>query len=183
MYINRPRMNPKRPFWHYLDRSMDDHRNNWHTSGNGEDEGTFLEWTQRIGVPARSLREDDDRASATDFFSGDVVGPKCCLPVVALDLDHADGAHAPAKDRHLKQLGLRHELVPRENLSQRRNVEPADVVRSENGRLAQPELLGAVHAQLDAGRPEYQRRPPARRLLEEPVGLVVHPQHRRDDNS
>ena len=103
MYINRPRMNPKRPFWHYLDRSMDDHRNNWHTGGNGEHEGTFFEWTQRIGVPARSLREDDDRASATDFFSGDVVGPKRCLPVIALDLDHADGAHAPAL-RQLRQI-------------------------------------------------------------------------------
>src|SRR5436190_2086989 len=82
-------------------------------------------------------------------------------------IDHADGAHAVAEDRHLKQLSFCNELVLRKDLGECGHVEPADVIRCEDVRLVAFHVGEPVHANLDSGGPKNDGRPPARRLVEQ----------------
>src|SRR5256885_797861 len=127
MYINRSRMSPDGTLGHDLDRAVHDDGNDRHTSRDGEHEWTLLERAQRVRMSACALRKHNDRVTRADAFSGDVVSSERRLPVLALDLDHPDTSHRRAKDRNFEQLRFRHELVARQHLRERGDVEPADV--------------------------------------------------------
>src|SRR4051812_18128619 len=161
---------------------MDDDGDDRHAGRYRQHKRPFLEGTQRIRVSPRPLRKDDDRVAATDSVGSQVIRAKGCFPIFSLDLDHADGAHAAAEDRHFEQLGLGDELVARQNLGERRNVEPADVVRGEDVGFLWPQVVSAVNPHLDADRPQHQARPPPRRLVVHSVRFVFHAEQRGDDH-
>src|SRR6476619_1247587 len=93
MYIDRSRMHQDRSLSDDFARSVDKDRNNRNTGGDCEDEGTFLERTQRIVVSARAFRENDDAVSIAYLFCGIVVRRKRSLSVLALDGNHSCRLH------------------------------------------------------------------------------------------
>ena len=161
---------------------MNDHRHDRRAGTDREHKRSFLERTQRVAVTTRPFGIDKHGLSFADLVGRVFVCAQRRFAILAVDVDHADGARRGPEERNFFQLTLGDKAVVRQCMNQRGNVKPTDVIGDENQRRVRLEPFPAVYNEPHTRSLEQPERPVTGAPLVDATGRVWNSDKLRNDH-